>query len=441
VEKKIKIGILGHVKGNNLGDESIIASVIENVKKRKPHADIYGFTANPTDTYARHKIVSFPIRRVQPESERTAKNEIGVTGVINEIRPLKFTHIIKNFIKKLPPIYKIIKIIIKIPKAIKEIFLESFFLIKCFQNLKEIDLLIIAGSQQLIDFIGVWIQPYTIFKWVCLSRITGTKVAFLSLGAGPISMHLGRFFIKYSLKHACYISVRDESSKKTLEDIGFKGEISVFPDLVYSLGIKFDKPSRSIQKSKPIVAINPVPFSDPLYWPGSNNETYEKYIRSLARFAEWLMQRDYSILFFPTQLSLDPPVIADIRRVMKNEFPSLDFDNKVIDWPVKSFDDLTSAILKANIVVATRFHGVVIPFILDKPVIAVAYHEKTFNLMAQMGQSEYVLDIHQCDENQLQERFTILESQETKAKIEIEQKVSIFRKALDTQYDRLVAMI
>lgn len=441
MKKIIKIGILGHVKGNNLGDEAIIASVIKHVQKRKPQAKIYGFTVNPIDTYARHKILSFPIRRVQPEPNQTEKARIGVTGAINENKQLKFIHIIKNFIKKFPPIYKLIKIIIKIPKAVKEIFFEFYFLIKCFQNLKEVDLLIIAGSQQLIDFIGVWVQPYTIFKWVCLSRVTGTKVAFLSLGAGPITTHMGKFFIKYSLSHACYISVRDENSKKTLENIGFKGEISIFPDLVYSLGIEHNKLDRSITKPKPLVAINPVPFSDPLYWPGSSDDTYERYIRTLARFAMWLIQRGYSILFFPTQLSLDPPVIDDIRRVMQNESPSLDFENKIIDYSVQSFDDLTFALLKANIIVATRFHGVVIPFILNKPVLAVAYHKKTFDLMAQMGQSEYVLDIHLCDENQLRERFIMLESKSEKAKIEIEQKVCIFKKALDIQYDRLVALI
>jgi len=75
-----------------------------------------------------------------------------------------------------------------------------------------------------------------------------------------------------------------------------------------------------------------------------------------------------------------------------------------------------------EMIVASRFHGVVIPFVLNKPVLAVAYHQKTFDLMAQMGQSEYVLDIRVFDEEQLQERFIMLESRRGTVKKKLRKK-------------------
>ena len=59
----MRVGILGHVGNENLGDEAIIAAVIQNIRRRVPDAEINGFTLNPADTLERHGIVSFPIRR------------------------------------------------------------------------------------------------------------------------------------------------------------------------------------------------------------------------------------------------------------------------------------------------------------------------------------------------------------------------------------------
>ncbi len=441
VRKVKRIGIFGHVGNRNLGDESIISSVVKNVRRRDPEIEIYGFTLNPQDTWERHGIASFPIRRVEDRSRELEKYESEGVAAGSEIEQSMFLDRLKALLKSLPLIHGLLKGIKTIIFALPSIVSEARFLITCYRNLCGVDLLIVAGSQQLIDFIGLWYQPYNIYKWTWVARATKTKVAFLSVGAGPITKPLGRFFIKHSLSHACYSSVRDESSRKAIEQIGIRQEIPVFPDLVYSLGIESRKPRSSCRKPAPIVAINPVPFSDPVYWPGSNDHVYEKYVNTLARFALWLIQRGYAVLFFPTQLYLDPPVITDIRKAMKKECSVLDFEEKIVDWPIQSYEDLVSAVLMADMVVAARFHGVVIPFVLQKPVLAVAYHQKTFDLMAQMGQHEYVLDIRSCDENQLQERFAMLESRSEAVTIEIEQKTSLFREALDTQYDKLLTLI
>ena len=46
---------------------------------------------------------------------------------------------------------------------------------------KGIDLLIIAGSQQLIDYIGgPWAHSYTLFKWTLLAKAVNAKVAFVA---------------------------------------------------------------------------------------------------------------------------------------------------------------------------------------------------------------------------------------------------------------------
>jgi hypothetical protein len=75
----IRVGIIGHVGNENLGDESIIAAVIQNVRRRCPDAEIFGFTIVPSDTEARHGIPSFPIRRLS-QSNWTAPSPNGASS-------------------------------------------------------------------------------------------------------------------------------------------------------------------------------------------------------------------------------------------------------------------------------------------------------------------------------------------------------------------------
>ena len=336
-----KIGILGHVGNKNLGDEAIIAAVIQNVKRRCPRAEIYGFTLNPEDTKARHGIDAFPIRRSRENHERHKRHEKDGYTPQQSNRQIRLKKLVISQLKSIPRIYGLLKRVQKSLPLIRDSIKEPGFLISSYKALKGIDLLIIAGSQQLIDFIGgAWGHPYTLFRWSLLGKAAKAKVIFLSVGAGPIRSPLSKILIKASLSQASYRSYRDESSKKLIEQIGVKGSNPVFPDLVYSL--RSDGQTGTLvpsESSLPIVGINPVPYSDPVYWPGSSAYIYESYVKKLSDFALWLIGRGYRILFFPTQLNLDPPVISDIRLCMgKNA--DLDFQAKIIYEPVNSFDDI-----------------------------------------------------------------------------------------------------
>jgi polysaccharide pyruvyl transferase WcaK-like protein len=436
-----KIGIFGHVGNRNLGDEAIITAVIQNMKRYYPGAEIYGFTLKPEDTRARHNIIAFPIRKSKKFHERQNQDENERVPFQKSTQKIRLRELVKNRLKSIPLIFGFLKGVRKSLLLIPDSIKEAGFFVSSYKNLKGIDLLIVAGSQQLIDFIGgPWGYPYTHFKWSIIAKSVKTKVAFLSVGAGPIQSPLSKFFIKYALSRASYQSYRDDNSKKLIEQIGVTVNNPVFPDLVYSLPLNGGKHTVLPGSSLPIVGINPIPFSDPEYWPGSSVCIYKSYVKQLAEFALWLVRNKHTILFFPTQLNLDPPVINDIKICMEN-IGGIDFKHSMIDQPIHSFDDLISAISMTSIVVASRFHGVVIPFVLNKPVLAIMYHKKTLDLMEMMGQSEYALNIHSFDCNSLRKRFVSLESNKKTVKREIERRASISRQALETQYVQLFNLL
>ncbi|HEY6572241.1 MAG TPA: hypothetical protein VI198_02890, partial [Candidatus Eisenbacteria bacterium] len=74
-----RIGIAGHVGNGNLGDEAIIAALLQGVREAVPGAQFAAFTIRPADTEARHGIPSFPLRR-GIDAVRTAPPAVTTAG-------------------------------------------------------------------------------------------------------------------------------------------------------------------------------------------------------------------------------------------------------------------------------------------------------------------------------------------------------------------------
>jgi polysaccharide pyruvyl transferase WcaK-like protein len=437
-----RIGVLGHVGNGNLGDEAIIAAVIDNIKRRYPSAEICAITSNPEDTRERHNIVAFPLRRTDKSMESAKPRDLDQVGTQNRQFSSTLLAQVKSSLKAISWAYVLLKRIQKLWQVSVACLKEPIFLFRCYRNMKGVDLLIIAGSSQLIDYVagGPWGHPYTIFKWALIARAQKTKIAFVSCGAGPIRSSLGRFFIRSSLSLADYRSCRDDVSSKCLAQLGNLGRIPVFPDLVYSLRIKESSADAATPIAQSVVGINPLHFADPQYWVGGSARSYEIYIRTLADFSLWLIQRGHSVLFFPTQLRADPPAIEDVRKLMTRSSIA-DVEKHIITCPVHSFDELTSAISTTDMIVATRFHGVVLSFILNKPVLGIAYADKTNDLMEQLGQGEFALDIMNLELRSLQGRFIALETQKPTIKKRLAQRIPALVQALDAQYDQVLGLL
>jgi polysaccharide pyruvyl transferase WcaK-like protein len=222
-----------------------------------------------------------------------------------------------------------------------------------------------------------------------------------------------------------------------LEHMGVTGNGWMVPDLAYSLPDRKlhseSIPSRMVS----VVGINPLPFFDGRYWYKSDPRVYENYVKQVAGFATRLISEGYKILMFPTQLRSDPLVIEDVKWCMAG-LGMTSVDTHLIEVPVSTEEDLFSAISRTDIVVAARFHGILISFLLHKPVLGIAYQQKTRELMGQMKQAEYVLDINQLDSGLLMERFSSLAAKREIIVKTIQARIPAQRAALEMQYNQVI---
>ena len=113
---------------------------------------------------------------------------------------------------------------------------------------------------------------------------------------------------------------------------------------------------------------------------------------------EWLLQHDYDVRLLLGDE--DTEVIGEFRACLQARLGAYD-TTRVIDEPMSSVDEILSQIAATEVVVATRFHNVLLALLLNKPVMAISFHHKCASLMRQVGLSSYCQDIHELSAEKL----------------------------------------
>jgi polysaccharide pyruvyl transferase WcaK-like protein len=422
---KKRIGLMGPY-GGNLGDAAIQQAMIQNIYKYFPDAQIYGFSLDPQDTENRHKIPSFPITRFHGSEQWWLGD-----------RTNQITMILYRITKKLKSINN--SLVRKIGSSFFGFLLEILAIARAYKNIKGLDIFIVSGGGQLDDYWGgSWAHPYTLLLWGILAKLRKVKYVMVSVGAGPIDSRLSRLFIRGALSLAHYRSYRDEDSKKFIAKIiGFKNdEDPVYPDLAHSLQLIQEEKSSSQKKRRLVVGINPIPYFDPRNWPQKDSLVYWNYLNELASLVSWLIEKQYTILFFSGCPYGDPPAIKDLREILEKNGVVYS-EEQIIEEKILTVDKLMSQLSITDLVVATRFHGVLLSLLANKPVLALSYHPKIDKLMEDRGQSEYCLPIDRFKTEDLQEKFLKLETDCESIKQQLAKRTQDYRVALDEQYESI----
>jgi polysaccharide pyruvyl transferase WcaK-like protein len=411
-----RIAVLHHLGAGNLGDEAALQSVIQNILKRQPDAEVTALTMNPGDTTARYGIPALPIRSHTwgkgygsraDDSEQAAKSRFGA-WLGSTRNPL-----------------------VRIPRALLR---EVMFLASVFVTVRRFDQLVISGGGQLTGRSGPWGFPFGIFIWISMARLAGVKRVILNIGAGPLNSRLVKLFSIASLKAANYVSFRDARSQGLVRKEGFKGDGSVVADSAYLIDIPQPAPS-SVKREKPVVGIAPMPypFCDPQEIPSGHQQIYEDYIGKFAAFAASVVKSSFSIELFCNDVGVDPRAIEDLRKVLRDhyqiELPPYQPDHNLAQLLAR-----TAAL---DYVVTCRFHGVVFAHLLNKPMLGVAHHPKVSTAMASIGLADYCFDIATFDASQLSDAFASLVSRSDEIKQQLETSLAVYRAQLTSQFDEL----
>jgi polysaccharide pyruvyl transferase WcaK-like protein len=433
-----RVGVFGHYGHCNLGDEAITEAVIQNLRSRWPTVRVTGFSMDPADTAGRYGIPAYPIRTPDTMSQAnvTTTGPIQSNGAFVAKRSPHAP--LRDFLKRFALLRTLVhsmRFLLRLPR---ELWRELVFLRGSYVVAKDIDFFLIAGSNQFLDsWGGVWGFPYTILKWTVIARLAGARVAFLSVGAGPIDLLWSRIMVRAALLLADYASFRDSGSRRLIDWFGSGGGWHVYPDLAQSL--QFERSARKNENSRPVVGINPMPVYDRRFWNDPDSARYARYVGQLARFASRLMREHYPVFFFATQSS-DEAVISDVIAGLDADITAMACTPGRVRRS-KTVAEVMQVIESADLVVATRFHGTVLALHAHRPVLGICYYRKTREVLEEMGQEAYAVDLDEIEDAELWRVFEVLASRCDEEARAIERKGEEVRALLAAQYDLVLDIL
>jgi len=400
-EKRKKICLFGNFGQINFGNESTLQAILYHLRRHSPDAEVTCICTNPEATTTSYNIFTVSSR-----------------GIF--FKPAWLSgHPLARLVRK---------IIIGIPS-------EVYRWLAAFKTLIDMDMLIVSGTGLLTDAYGLFTWgPYNLFKWSLVAKLCRCKLLFVSVGAGPIHRPIGRYLVRAALSLADFRSYRDKTTLKCLQGIGFPTRNDrVYPDLAFSLP-EAEIPQDGIQKRRRlVVGLGLMEYAGMSSVEGPSKAIYLAYLENLVIFVQWLLAYNYDVRLLIGDIA-DKPVTQEFRRLL-NERSSIYDERRIIDESIFSVEHLLSQLAATDLVVATRFHNVLLALVLNKPVISISFHHKCVSLMGEMGLSDYCQDINHLDYKRLTERFCELEKNAEKLKPLIKRKTEEFRRALDEQYN------
>ena len=130
---------------------------------------------------------------------------------------------------------------------------------------------------------------------------------------------------------------------------------------------------------------------------------YQRFVDKFAAFGARLSQR-HRLVLFDTGYMVDADTLTDVAAGMHSSADTVPA-HVLPCRPISSIDTLLPQMAAMDYIVTSRFHGVIFAHLLNIPVVAISHHPKVATLMADLGLSEYRLDIDNFEVAQLEATF------------------------------------
>jgi polysaccharide pyruvyl transferase WcaK-like protein len=401
-----RIAFWGNFGTANWGNECTLQAIVQNVRARAPAVELACVCSIPDDTARRHGVIAWPI------SER----RLAITRAAGAV----------------PQRSRIVRLLARVRDEVRDWVITV-------QRARTVDAIVMSGTGMLTDDgEGALGLPYEMFRWAAAAKLWGRRVAFVSVGVEPIQQRATRFFIGAALRLADFRSYRDQRSKDNLRRIGLGADADpVYPDLAFSL-----PPAGAVGSpaSPPRVAVGLYEYMGRGTDGPEAERGYRAYLDRIGAFVLELLGRGHDVRIVLGDLRYDLAVLEDLRRWFNGrDLASL--RGRLFDDPANSVDDVLRQLAAVDLVVASRFHNVLLALLLGKPVVSVSYEPKNDVLMAAMGLADYCQSLDDFDPARLRQQFSALAADAEGLRPMIGESAAQCRTQLDQQYRDLLATI
>lgn len=386
----LRVGFCGILGSGNLGNDGSLDAVISYLRDRHPDASLGFFCMGPEQVTARYGAPATPLQWYEPHAGTATGARAAALKVVGRL---------------LDPL-------------------------RTFAWVRHYDVVIVPGMGVLEATLPLrpWAFPYSLCCLGVAARLTGTKVALVSVGSNVVRKRASRWMITRAARLAHYRSFRDAKSRDAMREMGVDVRADeVYPDLTFAL------PNPVVPPATGAVGVGLMAFYGGNDDRARADEIHRSYVATMKRFVQWLVDRGRRVRLFTGDLADEPvleEILADVNR------PDL-----VTAEPAVTLHDLMAQMAGVDTVVATRYHNVLCALKLGKPTVSISYAAKNDVVMREMGLGDFCQSASSVDFDRLVSQFTELEKRrEQFVDTVIEQNRENVRR-LDQQFAALSALL
>lgn len=390
-----RVGLFGLLGSGNLGNDGSLDAVVGFLRERHPDATLGFLCKGPERVRARYGAPAVHLQW----------NEARDTGTGSRAAVLKV-----------------------VGKA-----LDPF---RTLAWLRRQDLVIVPGMGILEATLPLrpWGFPYSLF-WLCaFGRLTGAKVALVSVGADVVRNRTTRLLMTRAARLAHYRSYRDTFSREAMRTMGVRvAADEIYPDLAFALPTP---PSDDVVPRSVGVGV--------MDYHGSDDDRdradaiNRAYVDTMRRFVRELVDDGRQVRLFigdEADASVAAEILTDVRTHTTGT-------GRAVAEPVTDLGDLMRQMASVETVVATRYHNVLCALKLAKPTLSVGYAEKNDVLMASMGLGEeFCQSARAIDFDLLVKQLTMLEARRDELVETMHRRGRAHARRIEEQFATLSALL
>lgn len=330
---KVRVAALGYLGIGNLGNEALLKALHDWLRSTHPEVELSAIAVGPREVTRDHGIPAIQLMTYRRDLDHGGLG-LAVLKAIGRLRDIP--HL--------------------------------------FACVRRVDTVVVPGSGVLESGLGIppWGLPYWLFVAALACRLQRRRFALVSIGAQYPEHPMTRFFYRWTLRLASWVSVRDACSAEAVCKLGVRRAVAVYPDLVFSAPTPATEPGRPGHVAVGVMAYYGSPSSR-LRGPAARTA----YTAGMTRLVQRLVDAGRTVT-----LIVGDDADRDVAQEVAAQVARPD---RVAVSPAPDLDGVMRDIADAEVVVAARFHNLIAGLKMGKPTVSLGYARKAEDLLSGFG--------------------------------------------------------
>lgn len=350
-----RVALYGYLGSGNLGNDASFETVLTWLRSEHPDVDVRCITIAPGEVVAKYGVPSAPLAW-RSSGQGGSRMTVASRKLLGRLLDVPRTYTLTG----------------------------------------TVDAVIVPGMGVLEETLGVrpWGLPLWLFLTVAACKLRNRRFVLLDVGAEWAANPITRRLYVATVRLATHVSYRDDASAAAMARAGAREPETVAPDLAFA------HPAPKVAKPEPgRLVVGVMAYYGPGDDPVRGADVRRKYVATMAdALAKLAGEGTHIVLVGGDKADVD--VARDVRAAVLTSCPGLS-ENALLVRELTTFAELTEEMMRAEVIIASRFHNLICALRLARPTVSVGYAGKNRHLMQAMGLDGYCQDIEHVDASQL----------------------------------------